>query len=257
VLEELPDEAALADPRNADERHELRLALLPHSPERRGQRVQLTCAPDEPRTAVLPDVHAEARACLDRFPHRHGSRFALRLDGLRLVIVDHVPGRALRLLADENPVHRSRGLESRRGVDDVAGDDPLAGLGPCVERDERFAGVHCDPHLDVPLLARPVADRERRPYRPLGVVLPGDRRTEDRDDGVADELLDRPAPALELAAQPLVVGAEDRGDVFGVEGLRPGCEADEVGEEDGHDLALLPRVPAHAIAVNSASASRT
>ena len=65
-----------------------------------------------------------------------------------------------------------------------------------------------------------------------------DRRAEDRDHRVADELLDGAAPALELGAQPLVVRAQERVDVLGVELLGARREADQVGEEDGDDLAL-------------------
>ena len=48
-----------------------------------------------------------------------------------------------------------------------------------------------------------IASRMRRPARTArsGVVLVRDRRAEDRHDGVADELLDRPAVALDLRAQ--------------------------------------------------------
>ena len=56
--------------------------------------------------------------------------------------------------------------------------------------------------------SRPVADRERRPHRPLGVVLVRDRRAEERHHRVADELLDRSAETLELGAQMRVVRRE-------------------------------------------------
>ena len=69
------------------------------------------------------------------------------------------------------------------------------------------------------LLLGPVADRERRPDRPLGVVLVRDRRAEDRHHRVADELLDRAAEPLELGLQPRVVGIEEGGDVLGVHRL--------------------------------------
>jgi hypothetical protein len=42
------------------------------------------------------------------------------------------------------------------------------------------------------------------------------------------------------AAEPLVVRPQDRLDVLRVELLGPRREADEVGEEHGHDLALAP-----------------
>jgi hypothetical protein len=67
-----------------------------------------------------------------------------------------------------------------------------------------------------------------------------DRGTEKGHDRIADELLHRPAEPLELASQALVVRAEDRLDVFGIELLRARREAHQVGEEDGHDLPLPP-----------------
>ena len=50
-----------------------------------------------------------------------------------------------------------------------------------------------------------------------------------------------PPQPLELRAQPQVVRLEHGAHVLGVELLGPRREADEVGEEDGDDLALLPR----------------
>jgi hypothetical protein len=54
-----------------------------------------------------------------------------------------------------------------------------------------------------------VADGERRADRPLGVVLVGDRRPEHGHDGVADELLHRPAAAVELGAQARVERSDE------------------------------------------------
>jgi hypothetical protein len=65
---------------------------------------------------------------------------------------------------------------------------------------------------------------------------------EERHDGVADELLDRAASALELLAQARIVGRQHRSDVLGIQLLGASREPDEVGEEDGDDLALLPRL---------------
>ena len=48
-------------------------------------------------------------------------------------------------------------------------------------------------------------------------------------------------------AQPLVVRAQDRLDVLRVERLGARREADEVGEEDRHDLALAPRCSSNAL----------
>ena len=68
-----------------------------------------------------------------------------------------------------------------------------------------------------------------------------DRRAEERHDRVADELLDSSSVALELGAQPLVVRPQDRLDVLGIQRLGARGEADEVGEQHRHDLALAAR----------------
>ena len=70
--EEFPDEAAFADPGNADECHEPGLALLLHAFEVEAERVELALATDERRAAVLADVDAEARARLHGLPHGTG-----------------------------------------------------------------------------------------------------------------------------------------------------------------------------------------
>ena len=87
----------------------------------------------------------------------------------------------------------------------------------------------------------------------LGVVLPGDGAPEQRHDRVADELLDGPAVALELVAQPGVIRRQDGLDVFRIEAFGTRREPDEVAEQDRDDLALLAggvggleRRPAHA-----------
>ena len=68
------------------------------------------------------------------------------------------------------------------------------------------------------------------------------RRAEQGHHGVADELLDGSAVALELGADTLVVWPKKRLDVLRVHRLGPGGEADEVAEHDRHDLALAARV---------------
>ena len=68
-------------------------------------------------------------------------------------------------------------------------------------------------------------------------------RAEHRHHRVADELLHRAAEALELVAQARVVGPQQRAHLLGIHLLGARREADEVGEEDGDDLALLePRL---------------
>jgi hypothetical protein len=65
------------------------------------------------------------------------------------------------------------------------------------------------------------------------------RSSEGSHDGIADELLDRAAEALDLLAQASVVGAKARTHVLRVLPLGLGREADEIAEEDGDDLPFL------------------
>src|SRR5437899_1896256 len=63
--------------------------------------------------------------------------------------------------------------------------------------------------------------------------------TEDGHDRVADELLDGAAEALELGSELCVVRVEHAAHGLWIELLRLRREADQVGEEDRDDLALL------------------
>ena len=54
------------------------------------------------------------------------------------------------------------------------------------------------PDLDPLLLAHPVPDRQRRPHRPLRIILMSHRRPEQRHHRITDELLHRPAKPLQL-----------------------------------------------------------
>src|SRR6185436_9707058 len=136
-------------------------------------------------------------------------------------------------------------LESRGRVDDVPGGHPLPELRPGAERHERLARVDGDPYFELERRIRLVelddrlADRDRRANRSLGIVFVRHRCAEERDDGIADELLDRAAMALELVPEAGVIRREQCPDVLGIELLGARGEADEIGEENGDDLALL------------------
>ena len=184
------------------------------------------------------DVSAEAGAGLERPVERERLRLALDRGRLELLVLEDALRRAIRRLREGDAVDRRGALQAGGGVDDVAGDEPLALLGPGAEGDDRLAGVDADPHLErerrvcrVQLGDR-LEDAEAGPDGTLGVVLVGDRRAEDGHHRVADELLDGAPEALDLLAQARVVGADAGTDVFGVGLLRGGREADEVAEQD-------------------------
>src|SRR3954466_668698 len=238
-LEQFGHQPALSDPRDADESHELRGLLPARVLECVCEQASLALAPHQRRAQLLLDVASEAGPGADCLPHLDRFRLPLRLDRLRLAVIDDVARRAVRPLADEDAVDRRRALQPRGGVDDVAGHHCVALAGLRSERDERLTGV--DGGADLEFLPARVADGERRTHGALGVVLVRDRRAEDGHHRIPDELLDGAPEALELGTKLRVVSRERRADVLGVEPLRARGRADEVGEEDRHDLPLLAR----------------
>src|ERR671922_94050 len=119
LREELVDEPALADARHADERDELRRALVLRTGKRADQQAELSLAADERRLRRVRDVGAVTGPRLDDLPDRNRLRLALRLDRRRLPVLDHARSRVVGRLADQDPVHRRGGLEPRGGVDDI------------------------------------------------------------------------------------------------------------------------------------------
>ena len=104
-----------------------------------------------------------------------------------------------------------------------------------------------DPHPDLKLERRlplvqlrdRLQDPKPRPDRALGIVLVSDRRTEHRHHRIADELLDRPSVALELAAETRVIRADASAHILRISGLRRRREPDQVTEQHRHHLPLL------------------
>ena len=120
---------------------------------------------------------------------------------------------------------------------------PSPALRSRAQRDDGLArrdgGAHRDLEPFGAQLLDRVEDPERRAHRPLGIVLVCDGRAEDCHHRVADELLHRPAEALDVGLHALVVRAKRRADVLGVGPVGAAREPDEVDEEHGDDLALL------------------
>ncbi len=195
-------------------------------------------------SASQPPAAPNAAARLGGAPDRIGSGLSLRRDRLDVTHVhDRALRRAHRRLVDDHPADGRGRLQPRRGVHDVAGHDPLAALRPRAERDDRLPGRHGRSHRDLESFVAELLDRledpERRPHGALGVVLVRDGGAEHGHDGVADELLHRPAEALDVGLHALVVRAQRRADVLGVGAIGATREADEVDEEHRDDLPLL------------------
>ncbi len=101
--------------------------------------------------------------------------------------------------------------------------DPALGLELGVERRQR------------------VADLPGGPHGAQGIVLVDHRDPEHRHHGVADELLDGPAVALDHAAHHGEVAGHQGPERFGVQLLAQGRRPGHVGEQDRDQLADLAR----------------
>ena len=136
-----------------------------------------------------------------------------------VLVGDRCLGRALGRLADEHGAGLGDRLDPGGRVDEVAGDHALA-LG--AERHRRLAGEDARTRAQLGR-ADLGAERgdggdelERRADGALGVVLLRDRRAPDRHHGVADELLDRAAVALDQLPARVEVAREQLARVLGV-----------------------------------------
>jgi hypothetical protein len=143
-------------------------------------------------------------------------------------------------LPDKHLARRRRLLEPRRDVHGVAGREraPLAG-----PSDDDLARVHPNPQReavgkDVP---QAVEHPQRRLQRPLCVILLCARGTEDRDDRIADELLDRAAAERDLSFHRVVKTLQEISRVLGIEFVAERGGADEIGEQDRRQLPLHAR----------------
>ena len=241
--EELPDQPALPDAGDADDRDELRL-VLPSGPcERPGEQLELLLSAHELRPAELHDVDTESRSGRDGRPDGHGALLPLREHGLGGLVGDFPLGGPVGRLVDEDRVRRGCRLQPGCRVDDVAGHHSLALCRAGAERHDHLARRHADPNVQIALLQVQLGDRfpdgQRRADRPLGIVLVHHGRAEQGHDGVADELLDRAPVPLELGADERVVVGELSPHILRVEPLCPAREPDQIAEQHGDDLSLL------------------
>ena len=207
------------------------------------QHGHLRLAANDRRARDLPPRPHVPRG--DRLPRGDGQRLSLDLLRIELLVVGRVRGRAERGLAHDDAIGRRGGLQTRRGVDDVARGHGLAFARLRAEHDEGLTGVDADANTQAELRVRGVhggdgmLDRERRSDRALGVILVRHRCTEDRHDGIPDELLDGATVAFEHCPQLYVVRIEHAAHGFGIELFSLGGETDEIGKQDRDDLALF------------------
>ena len=240
VLEEFPGQPGLPDPARADHGHKTRSPLAAGGMEQVLEQSQLVVATDEGRLKGLAPVPAAAlRDDPQGPPGRHGGGLALERLVTRFFEGDGAGRGPPCRFADEDGAGGGHGLEPGGGVHQVAGDHSLVGR---AERDRRLAGQDSDPGLDR-WSERPhnTHQIEPGPDRPLRVVLVRRRGAPDSHDRIADELLDRSPIAGDDLGGELEVVAERFADLLRIALGRERGEADEVGEQDGHNAALGDR----------------
>ena len=242
VLLELPGESRLPDPGHSDDREEVGLALVGGGVEQLLDEAKLAVAADEGRLqAGRPSLATDVGDDAQRTPEPEGLRLPLQLVRAGVLVGDCRLARATGRVADQHGPGLCGRLDPGRAVHEVAGDHALV-LG--AERDRRLAGEGSGPQVEIrgSDLDSEGMDRrdelERGAHRTLGVVLLRDRRAPERHHGVADELLDAAAVALDHVPRRLEVAREELARLLGVAALGLRREADEVGEEDGDDAPL-------------------
>ena len=246
VLLEFPRQARLADARDPGDRDHGRLGLLGRGVEQLLDHPELTVATDEggfervrAHRAERAGDHAERAMEVDRL------RFALQLVLAVVLVDDRGLGGVHRRVTHEHLPGLGDRLDPRGGVDQVAHHHPLA-LGP--EGDRGLAGEHAGSRSQVRSvdlnahLGDSLGEVERGAHGTFGVVLGRDRRAPHGHHRVADELLDRAAVPADQRPGGLEVVGEKLSDLLGVARLRQRREADEVGEQDGHETAFGRRL---------------
>ena len=252
-LAELPNEPALADAGQAQDREQDRLPFGPRPASGLAQKLKLLVAPGE-RGRVAHDAtdrDARLHADFDRAPDGHRRGLALDVVGAGGLVGHRIRGRLVDDRADHHLARTGLLLQPRGQVQDVAGGHRGAA--------EWVAGHHLarfnpDPSLEGDAVAlgrvrgelrQRVQDGERGPHRPLGVVLVGLLKAEHGHDRVAPELFGTPPEAADLGDGPLEELGHHRADDLRVVLVGQGRGRDEIGEQRGHVAPLLGSHPRH------------
>jgi len=131
-------------------------------------------------------------------------------------------------------------------VDKIVGDAILALFGaPLAHEDDAERAVRAGLAMQRTLSEWAMSDDERAlhgkggTHGTLGVVFVGDRRAEQSEDGVADDLVDLASVCRDVGDQPLEGLVDDVLHLLGIAGLRETGEADEIGKKDRDDPPLV------------------
>ena len=182
---------------------------------------------------------------LDREPDLDGLLAASRVEFASGFEVDRLRRERVGGVSYEDAAWRGRTLQTRCGVDDVA---HRGVLGACQRADQDLAGVDADAHADPraagqPRCADEVSQRclhaQRGAHGAFGVVLVRDRRAEQREDAVAEDLVDPAAERRDVVDEQLEARVDQPLDGLRIAMFSQCCEPDQIGEQHGGDPPLL------------------
>ena len=168
----------------------------------------------------------------------HRVRLALQLERPHLTDLNHRADELQRLPADQHLARLGRLFQAGSDVDRITCREPL--LGACHDR----PGVHADPSRD-PEVRKRGAHLNRRTAGPERIVLVCHRHSEDSHHGIADELLHRPAVALDDSLHPREIARQQGPQRLRIRRLAQRRRTCHIAEHHGHRLAHLARRPAN------------
>src|SRR5262249_20889187 len=147
-------------------------------------------------------------------------------------------------LADHDRARLGELLESTRDVRRITDGGVVHPEVVADLADDDETGIHADPDLELLTLPRRLAgplshralDAERGQYRAACVILPGERRAEERHEAVAEKLVDGALVAVDFAEAHLEEPFQQTVHRFGPEDLGEWRRIGEVAEENRHLL---------------------
>ena len=238
---DLAGDTRLAHPRFSGDAEQQTAAGLVGIGDRKRDEIELSFAPDEGQLGTRPSF--AGTAVRSERPVRGDRRLSPACMQLTdRPVADELLGGLVSDGTDEDCARLGCGLEPRRRIHDVAHRRVVVAGRHCA--DEHLAGVDPDAEPD----ADTVVDIEttdgllhaqRRTHRPLGVVLMGDRRTEQGHDRIANDLVDPSTERGDVVGESGETAVDQVLDLFGIAVLREAGEPDDVGEEHGDNASLV------------------
>ena len=235
AIPELADKARLADTCVAEDRHQLRFALIARLCIHMLEQAELLLAGNERAAKAADAPWAHKRQGTHDPPALDAFGLPLRLDRLRSAELEGATRKRDRALANHDLAGRRSLLEPGGDVDRIAGNEG-ASFARLV--DDHLARVDADSQAKLipEELAQPPLHRQTGMQRPFRVILERRWGAKDGHHGIPDELLDRPAGSLDLLGHRLVEDLEHAPRPLRVLRATELSRGNEVGEDDRREL---------------------